>query len=464
MKGLVLAAQPLAAQAGAAILCEGGNAIDAAIATALALCVVDPANCGFAGYGGYMTVKKAGEGTAHVVDFNTVVDAGFDASRLSGATRRGPFANGELSSSWPMVPRGIEAAHRQWGTRPLRELAQGALTLARDGFEVDANLAKASRWSARRRDHFNAAFQELFCPQGEPLREGERLRQRDLAATLETFVREPAAFYDSAPFASVLRHMKAREVPGWDERPALDAAVREATRWRGAGLELFGPTPDESGYGVLLPALQLYVDRVQPGAWDAHAFVEGLKGAWAARMDDSVAPEPVTKHTTHFCVLDGAGTMVSCTFTLGPLWFGSGVVVPGTGLVMNCGLNIARYSRARQRWIASNNLAPVIAEAASGARYCMGSPGGSRIPAVVLKLLLESVLQGVDLRVAIDRPRLSVSPRGDVEAEQGGWTAGDFVPLQADDFYGPASAIGVLPGGEIVAAVDGRCASGESWA
>lgn len=464
MNGLVLAAQPLAAQAGAAALREGGNAVDAAIATALTLCVVDPANCGFAGYGGYMTVKKAGEDTAHVVDFNTVLDEGFDASRLSHATRRGPFANGELSTSWPMVPRGIEAAHRQWGTRPLRQLALGALTLAHDGFEVDANLAKASRWAARRRDHFNAAFQDVFFEHGEPLREGELLRQRDLAQTLDSFVREPEAFYDSGAFARVLAHMKAREVPGWDEGLTLPAPVRTATRWSGAGLDLFGPPPEDSGYGVLLPALQSYVDRAPAGAWSPAAFVEGLRGAWTARMADSVVPEPVTKHTTHFCVLDASGTMVSCTFTLGPLWFGSGVVIPGTGLVMNCGMNIARYSRSRQRWIASNNLAPVIAESASGARYCMGSPGGSRIPAVVLKLLVESVLGDSDLRVAIDRPRLSVSPHGDVEAEPGGWTAGECVLLQADDFYGPACAIGVLPGGEIVAAVDGRCASGESWA
>lgn len=464
MKGLVLAAQPLAAQAGASILRDGGNAVDAAIATALALCVVDPANCGFAGYGGYMTVKKADEDTAQVVDFNTVIDPGFDGSRLGDARRRGPFVNGELSATWPMVASGIEAAHRQWGSRPLRDLAQGAMTLAREGFEVDANLAKASRWAVKRPDHFNDAFRDVFCPRGEPLREGELLRQGNLASTLETFVREPAGFYASERFAAVLRHMDSLDIAGWDECPPVQAQVREATRWRGAGLDVFGPTADESGYGVLLPALQSYAGRVPAGEWDAHAFVDGLKAAWAARMEDSVAPEPVTKHTTHFCVLDGAGTMVSCTFTLGPLWFGSGVVVPGTGLLMNCGMNIARYSRSRQRWIASNNLAPVIAEAGSGARYCMGSPGGSRIPAVVLKLLIESVMGGADLRDAINRPRLSVSPRGEVEAEREGWTAGGYVLLQADDFYGPASAIGVLQGGEVVAATDGRCASGEAWA
>lgn len=463
MNGLVICSHPLAAQAGAEILRVGGNAVDAAIGVALSLCVVDPANCGFAGYGGYMTVKNADQADAWVVDFNTILAPDFDPREIGMASRCGPFINGERSIALPLVASGLAAAHREFGTLSMADLARTAVTLAREGFAVDANLDRALRWTEKRSKSFGADFTRIFCPQGHALRERERLVQPDLANTLDEFVTEPAAFFESRAFARVKRYMEEKGVAGWtDECLQAQASVQRAIAWHGPGFSVFGPSLEESGFGVLLPALQHYVEKKEGplDVWSPAAFVNGLSDAWARRAAATATPESVTKHTTHFSVLDRKGTLVSCTFTHGPLWFGSGVVAPGTGLVMNCGMNLARYSRMRNRWAAVNNLTPVVVETALGARYCMGAPGGSRIPAIVLKLLIETVMGGAALDEAINWPRVSVSPQGEIEAEIDANWPGAHRVLGPEEFYGPASAIGVLRGGVVVAAVDRRCASG----
>lgn len=463
MNGLVICSHPLAAQAGARILRGDGNAVDAAIAVALSLCVLDPANCGFAGYGGYMTVKSADQNDAWVVDFNTVLAERFEANQIEAASRCGPFINGDRSIALPMVPKGIAAAHQAFATLTLSELARDALMLARQGFDVDANLAKALRWSEKRPHFFGGDFARVFCPAGRALREGESLVQTDLANTLDEFVSGAATFYEGRAFSRVNSYMEEKGVSGWtDECLQTAATVKKAVTWNGPGFSVYGPSLEESGLGILLPALQHYLEQKDelPQAWDASTFVDGLKAAWAQRAAAAAMPEPVTKHTTHFSVLDRSGTLVSCTFTHGPLWFGSGVMAPGTGLVMNCGMNLARFSQERNRWVAVNNLTPVVVETALGARYCMGAPGGSRIPAIVLKLLIETVLCGAALEQAINWPRVSVSPHGEVEAEiEANWPYSHRV-LGPEEFYGPASAIGVLKGAMVVAAVDRRCASG----
>jgi len=463
MNGLVICSHPLAAQAGAGILRAGGNAVDAAIGVALSLCVVDPANCGFAGYGGYMTVKNANQDDAWVVDFNTILAQDFDPREIGLASRCGPFINGERSIALPMVASGLAAAQREFGTLNMSDLARTALTLAREGFAVDANLAKALRWTEKRSNLFGADFNRIFCPQGRALREDERLVQSDLADTLDEFVADPAAFFESRAFSRVKRHMEVNGVARWTEVCLqAQASVKKAIAWHGPGFSVFGPSLEESGFGILLPALQHYVEEKDgpQEAWSPDAFVNGLKDAWAQRAAATATPEAVTKHTTHFSVLDRTGTLVSCTFTHGPLWFGSGVVAPDTGLVMNCGMNLARYSRVRNRWAAVNNLTPVVVETALGARYCMGAPGGSRIPAIALKLLIETVMGGAALDDAINWPRVSVSPQGEIEAEIDANWPGAHRVLGPEEFYGPASAIGVLRGGVVVAAVDRRCASG----
>lgn len=461
--GMVVCSHPLAAQAGAAVLKNGGNAVDAAIATALALCVVDPANGGFGGYGGYMTVQMAPGETPMVVDFNTRMPEGWGGRALAGASRCGPFVNGEHSIALPMVPSGLAQAHRQFASMPMADLAKGAIQLARDGFLIDANLHKALRWMERRLASVGDSFREVFGQNGHLCQQGDGLVQKDLAETLVDFAAEPEGFYSGPVFRAIAQYMGQKEMLGWSEdMPIAPSFVVPAEQWKGPGFSVAGPSLDESGYGIFLPALVQYAESFKGGAlvWEASAFVAALQTAWQWRAANTESPESVTKHTTHFCVSDARGGLVSCTFTHGPLWFGSGVLVPGTGVVMNCGTNLARYSKPHGRWLAINNLTPVLVCTEPGDRYAMGAPGGSRIPAIVLKLLIDSVVPGGELASAMDRPRVSVSPQGEVEAEPEANWPGPHRVLGPEEFYGPASAIGLMGDGRAVVAVDRRCASG----
>ena len=460
---LVVCAHPLAAQAGAAVLQRGGNAVDAAIATALALCVVDPANGGFGGYGGYMTVQMAPGEPAWVADFNTRLPDGWNGQALAGASRCGPFVNGEHSIALPMVPGGLAQAHRRFASLPLADLAQEAIRLARDGFPIDANLHKSLRWMERRWASVGKAFRQVFGCDGRLRQEGDTLVQKELAQTLLEFSADPDGFYSGPAFHAIADHLRRAGMPGWALGMQIaPSAVVPAVNGNGPGFSVNGPSLDESGFGIFLPALNRYGQQFngRSVAWDADEFVAALQSAWRLRGANTQSPEQVTKHTTHFCVSDGRGALVSCTFTHGPLWFGSGVVVPGTGVVMNCGINLARYSTPHGRWLAINNLTPVLVSTEAGDRFAMGAPGGSRIPAIVLKLLIDSLMGDGDLQTAMNRPRLSVSPQGEVEAEPAANWPGAHRVLGPEEFYGPASAIGLMADGRTVVAIDPRCASG----
>lgn len=471
VNGVAICSQPLAAQAGAEVMRRGGNAVDAAVSVAATLCVVDPANCGFAGYGGYMIIQSPGEGEAWTVDFNTSVPEGFRADHLARASRCGVFANGPLSVAMPAVPRGLEQAHRRFGSRSFSELLAPAIDAAERGFAIDRNLAKAIRWATRRSAAPEPEWARIFCPGGTPLREDDVLVQQDLANTLRGYAGSPETIYAQAPFAHLWNHLAQRTHDSWwYDRLASTVSVKRAEAVESGDMLVYGPTPHESGFGIFKTALAYYLEESAAPAGrtgsslDLAAFIGGLRLAWRERAAEYAETEPVTRHTSHFCVLDPDGMLVSCTFTHGPLWFGSGVVVPGTGLLLNCGLNLARYSWRRNTWVAVNNMTPVVAIADRGARYAIGAPGGSRIPAIVLKTTIESVLGGLPISTSIARPRISISPDGALECERDAGIEGSTRELTAEDFYGPASAIHVDDeGGGIDVGMDPRCASATAW-
>ena len=116
MRGAVVCSNQIAADAGAEVIRHGGNAVDAAITTALTLCVVDPANCGLGGYGGFMLIQDNQEQAPHVIDFNTRVPGNFSSTVLSSRKNEGNFLSGATSVSVPMVLSGLLQAHREFGS------------------------------------------------------------------------------------------------------------------------------------------------------------------------------------------------------------------------------------------------------------------------------------------------------------------------------------------------------------
>lgn len=463
-KAVVICSHPLAAQAGQRVLQDGGNAVDAAVATALAITVVDPPNCTLTGYGGYMTVQKVHDDRAMVVDFNTTVPRHLSVDALTAAPRLQGFLCGAPSVSVPGVPAGLAAAHREFGTRSFSSLATSAIAFAEEGFEVGRNLHKALAWVAPHLAQTNAAWRAVFAPTGTVLLQGDRLVQSDLAKTLRAYADAPMEFY-TGPIGQQLVQATQQEggLLSMEDMKAMQALVIPADHAGVAGLEVQGPPAEHSGFGILKHALAQLADTT-PATRDVAAYVAALQQAWSWRAALVQMPSAPVQHTNHFCVVDGQGMMVACTFTLGPLWFGSLQMLQGTGLVLNCGLNLIRQRRSNGEYLAVNNLTPVIAQDAQQRRYVAGTPGGTRIPAVVMRLLVETALSGQSLQQAMDLPRIAVRPDGTPEFEAMLDYSGAFETLGAEDFYGPASIVRRDRDGTLEIGQDPRFDTGVAWA
>lgn len=464
-RGVVVAAHAQAAQAGAGVLRDGGNAVDAAVATAAALAVVDPANCGLAGYGGFMVVHRPGDPAPACIDFNTAVPDAFEAGSLAAAGRTGPFVHGGPSVSVPCVLAGLEAAHRAFGGRRWSELLAPAIGLATDGVVVGSDLERSLAWTARRHGGLNDEFRRVFLRDGQAPDPAALMRQPELAQTLRAVAAQGADALRRGPIAEAIGAcVAAHDGPLHPQDLArASARVGPAERAAFAGGTVHGPDREGSAFGVLADALAALAGA-ELGAARGPEYIArvaaALHAAWERRRADWSLLIAEPRHTSHFCTADAEGGLVSCTFTQGPLWFGSGLVVPGTGLVLNAGANLyaRRHGEATVRAI--TNLAPTLLLGADGGRHALGSPGGQRIPAIVLQAVLDIAHYGIALDDAIGRPRLSVDAQGglEVEAALAALAPGARV-LEPSVYYGPAGGISIRPPGAPVAARDPRFAA-----
>lgn len=192
-QGMVAASHPDAAAAGLEILQAGGNAVDAAVAVALALGVVDPSQTGLGGGGGLVYWDRAAR-AAHTIDFYPRTGSDPDWGRVDTAAARRPV-NGRAAAI-PGTVAGMLAAHQQWGRLPLAHVAAPAIRLAREGFLVSPLLSRTIQ-SARAKLEAQPSAAALFLPGGQPLRAGDRLVQPEQAASLEAIVaRGRAGFYE----------------------------------------------------------------------------------------------------------------------------------------------------------------------------------------------------------------------------------------------------------------------------
>lgn len=383
---MVAADHPLASAAGAEILARGGNAVDAAAATAFALAVVRPSSTGLGG-GGFMLIHRPGEEPV-ALDYRETAPAAARPKEYldeSGRVIPGKTVRGRWAAAVPGLVRGLAAALKRYGTLPLAEVLEPAIRLAEEGFPVDdfnhramAELAEELAGRPRR-----AEFRELariFLKDGRPYAAGELLRQPDLAATLKTLAREgPDAFYTGSIARKLLKDMRAGGGP-WSLEDLAGYAVRERapTRGRFRGYEVVGMPPPSTGgpcvvqilgvmegfspaadgegayYQALAEAMKhCFADRAALlGDPDAHPRVAADAAAMASperarsvraaiRPGRTFPPERYGSKalkddagTTHYSVMDSKGMAVSATDTIN-LSFGSWVVPAGTGIVLN---------------------------------------------------------------------------------------------------------------------------------
>jgi gamma-glutamyltranspeptidase/glutathione hydrolase len=392
---MVAADSPLASKAGTDILRQGGNAVDAAVATAFALAVVRPSSTGIGG-GGFLVLKKPGE-QAVVLDFRETAPAAVDASLYldrDGRVIKDKTVFGHWAVGVPGTVAGLSEALEKFGTMRLDEVAAPAVRLAEDGFVIDPFL-QSEMETLEKTYGENPAFRDLypetfriFLKNGKAYKAGERIRQPELAETLKRLGRLGADdFYKGETARAIVAEMKRGGGP-ITENDLLDYKVRTRPPLEGKyrDLAVFTMPPPSSGGAVLLEILNVF-DQVRfkrlfgdsPGPVYYHFLAECMKHAFADRalflgdsdlepavLDDvrtmisapraerilaAIDPSrtkdagsygmrkppggmPADGGTCHFSVLDKGGTAVACTFTIN-LTFGSLVAVPGTGVLLN---------------------------------------------------------------------------------------------------------------------------------
>lgn len=497
-RGMVAAGHPLAAEAGAEVLRRGGNAADAAVATALALWVVEPHGSGLGGEGTVVAwIEK--ERRCVSIDFGSKapLEADLKDYRDRGSRRRGP-----LSAGVPGALAGLSLFLEKYGSRGLAGLAAPAIRYAEEGFTVDPVLARALR-ANRSALLRHASSRAIFAPGGKLLREGERLVQKELAATLRRIVKGGVdAFYQGELADEIERNL----LPHGGKITKRDLSAYRALAvsplrggYRGHGLctsfppaggialvqllnllegyDLKGLGPDSPSFLHLLAEAIKLTDRdrrekVADPRFAAVPIERLTDKKYAADLrrlirDDKTRDAGSGKRgadedfwqegsTTHLSVVDRWGNGVALTQTLSFL-FGSGFVVPGTGVLLNNDMHNFSYARGR-----ANTLEPGKSPRASRSPTILlrdgrpvliiGSPGAGRIIPTVAQVIIGVIDHGMELEKAVAAPRIYTRHGYPIDMEEG-FSAAALEGLKAkghgivlrgklDPFFGGVHAIG----------------------
>lgn len=462
--GAVVSDEAHATQAGLDLLAAGGNAVDAAVGTALALAVTLP-EAGNLGGGGFAVVRLGAELAA--LDFREVAPAAARPDMyLAAGGEPIPEAStvGPLAAGVPGSPAGLHELHRRFGRLPWKAVVEPARRLAAAGFPVNRYLHGQISGEAEKLARFseNGA---LWLPGGEPPPVGSHLRQPDLAATLGAYAERGPAALASGQVAAAIEETSRRHggVLTAADLAAYRPVWREPLRFSAFGWEMATPPLPAAG-GFILAASQGILDRLgfadlpRFGAERAHLLAEAWRRAFAdrfllgdpetaradpaqllagARLDArarGIDPRratpsrdlgpageasPSASHTTHLGVIDGEGNLVALTTTLNES-FGCRLWVPRAGFFLNnemddfatspgrpnaFGLVQGEANAVRPGRRMLSSMTPLVAWR-GGEALAVGGRGGSRIPTHVHQVLANLLLDGDPLQAAIDRPRL----------------------------------------------------------
>jgi gamma-glutamyltranspeptidase/glutathione hydrolase len=467
-RGMVVSQSKDAAEAGVAVLDAGGNAIDAVVATALALASAEPWNSGLGGIG-HALIHRAGQARADAVDFGPTAPAALDPSRfkLTGKVAADLFGwpevegdaniHGPLSFVIPSAIAGYSEMHKRWGKLPLSEIAAPAIALAKRGLPQDWHTTlKVANSAAILRLYPESARVYLRdgLPPIAPYQGGlSYFRQGRLPETLERLATAGwRDFYEGEIAAAIAADVRAMGgVLSADDLRGCKARVMQAveTSWRGRTLQLTGPlTAAPTATDVLRQMESARFGKEPDAAWYL-ALARALKTAYAQRLESlgDAEPQAAESCTTHITVCDADGAMVAMTTTLLSS-MGSRVVLPSTGILMNNGVMWFDPQPGQPNSIAGGkrpltNMFPVILRDGAAPFIAAGASGGRRIMAAVLQLMSFVADFGMTPEKAAHQPRIDVSGPGLVTADRR--LAPDILrALEAD---GPVEIVehGVLP-------------------
>ena len=464
--GMVASVNPVATQAGVNVLKNGGNAIDATVAVALSLGVVDGDNSGIGG-GCFMLIRLA-DGSIVAIDGREMAPA---AATRDMYIRKG-VADTELSQTGPLasgVPGSLAAydyAVKKFGRKKLSDLLRPAAALAEEGFLVDTYYASKVRSAAKGLEKFESSRAVFFHADGKPIRQGDVFKQPDLAATYRHIAQAGVDWFYRGPFGAAVEDWMRKNGGIMTAQDFRDyhIVLREpiVTTYREYQILSF-PPPSSGGVHVaeMLNILEHFDVKALDPVTRLHVIAETMKLAFADRAywlgDSDFAPVPrglvdksyaeslaktinlehttkvashgtpadaqnnvFKRHTTHFSVADAQGNWVACTATVNTT-FGSKVVIPGTGVVMNNQMDdfsaqpgVANFFKLiggeanavgpGKRPLSS--MSPTIVLKHDQPILALGAAGGPTIISQVLQELVDILDLGMSPEAAIAEPRI----------------------------------------------------------
>jgi gamma-glutamyltranspeptidase / glutathione hydrolase len=421
VKGVVAAGHPESAEAGAAVLREGGNAVDAAVAAVLASFAVESPLTGF-GAGGYMMVHRGtGAEGASLIDF-FVAAPGLDGIERTAelvpvpvrfdAETEQVFYVGPASCGVPGAAAGLELALERFGTMPPAELVGAGVRLARAGSTVThlgAYLLEILEPIHGRME----GTRELYAPTGATLREGERFAFSDLAEALDRFGAEGAEpFYRGEVAARICDFVVERGgTLGPGDLASYEPVERQPIAAAFRGHEVLTNPPPSAGGTLIAYSLEML------GRFGSKSGPEQLVRAMDAANQHRA---DLLGSTTHITAIDADGTCAAVTCSNGS---GSGVLVPGTGVILNNmlgeeDLNPLGFHRIPPGQRVPSMMAPTVVLRDGELVLGLGSAGSNRIRSAILQTVVRSLDGGMPVAAAVEAPRLHFEG-GVVQAEPG---------------------------------------------
>jgi len=489
--GMVITQSDIASQIGFQVIKNGGNAIDAAIATAFALAVTHP-TAGNIGGGGFIVYRPAtGEPVSY--DFREV---GPSRSSPEMWLKDGKYDaelhhNSHMAVGVPGTVAGLHLAWKDAGSKPWKELVQPAIALARDGFEVSHGLARSLAGVLDNFQKYPASLAQ-FSKNGKPYEAGDILKQPDLARSLTRIADQgPAGFYEGETAALIEKEMKASGgLITMADLKAYQAKKRGVVKGTYRGYDVYGMPPPSSGGTAVVQMLNVLegYDLKANGygsAKNIHLTAEAMRRAFADRaryladpdfekdiplpmliskdyataQRKSINPDKASKsatnsftftnespETTHLSIVDAKRNAVAMTYTL-EAGYGSKIIAPGTGFLLNNemgdfnaapGLTDERgligtspnLARPGKRMLSS--MAPTIIARDGQLFMVTGTPGGRTIINTVLTTILNVIDYGMNAQEAVDAGRMHHQWLPDrISIERFGFSADTIKTLQA---------------------------------
>jgi len=442
----VATGHPLGAAAGREMLAAGGNAVDAAVAATLALCVAIPGSVGLGGYGGSAVVFDALTRRVLAFDFDSCAPLDFREGLVTADKESNYY--GARSVTVPAVVAGLEMIRSALGTKSWSEVLQPAIRLADDGFDVDAEHRKQLERCAPMFDPQSLAS---LVPGGRIPEIGARWRQPRLARLLRRLADDgPGSFYTGEIARTIVDYVRGRggilrEEDFREYCPKSVSVLRAVVR----GNELCTPPPPSGGVTSLaiVQSVDQYLklDNLEPHSGRYfHVLGEATKRCWSERhqwlgdpdfvnvpLDELISEERAKEraaeirrggvfshanitnaapHTSNVVACDAAGNLISLTATQGWM-YGSHLVVDRLGLVLNHGMSRFDYVPGHPNNPApgkrmQHNMSPMIALRDGHPISAFGLPGGPKIVNVTAQLALNTFFFGASPADAISTPRL----------------------------------------------------------